>query len=736
MPLGETSLIEMAGAGAVWLIDLSIRVAAVLLLATVATTLLRRVAPRLRYVVWTTALLGVLVMPALTVVMPDWSIAALPQLRIAPVATPLPAARPDGASQIARQPDPSVATDDATSIQSEGIGSTSAAAVSAPPFRVPTWALWVVGVWLLGVLVATLRLIIALVGTLRVTRRAKPLGGSSWNDVVAELTLALRPARLVRWLQSDDIETPMTWGLRRPVILVPRDADGWDDERRRLVLLHELVHVTRHDWLVRVLAQLACAMHWFNPLAWMAARRLDIEREQACDDAIIAHGTRPSVYASHLLEIARLMKLRAAPAAAVLSMAHTCQLEGRVVSILNGKRGHARGGAALVPTGVLGVTVVLLLAAVEPGGHAAALATRDVPVGVDGLMVRWSDEDGQHLFETSGAVFFNREGTEVTSMGQDGVVRLESVEPQATRRLSITVDGTGAMRHDWTVGGQPAMFDEAALRWMRSMIARGLDRTGRPTISRYPAGPALRNAAVALGEVLEEIALHEQRQQEIEEEKAPLYAQADRIGTLLEPLDERRALLESELETLRARHDSSDLTAEARQQLSRDLAAQQVKLDEIDRAARPLLEELETVEGQLDPLIERWFAIEDQIERIDRDADPIFERCDGQVAAEIRAIIERGLDAIDLERASIGELVSDAELDAAVAAMMEGCCAYFYDPDDRQIVIQVSAQTVRQQLGTIIAEPTLSAADRRALDEAVERLARLVSTLRLNTKGH
>ena len=75
---------------------------------------------------------------------------------------------------------------------------------------------------------------------------------------------------------------------------MPEDADRWPLERLRIVLLHELAHVKRRDCLTHVLAQLACALHWFNPLAWMAARHIRTERERACDDLVLACGTRGS----------------------------------------------------------------------------------------------------------------------------------------------------------------------------------------------------------------------------------------------------------------------------------------------------------------------------------------------------------------------------------------------------------------------------------------------------------
>jgi beta-lactamase regulating signal transducer with metallopeptidase domain len=126
------------------------------------------------------------------------------------------------------------------------------------------------------------------------TRRAKPFD--------LECT---RTGRQVRVVETDAAGVPMTWGFIRPVLLLPRGAGQWPAGRLRLVLLHELAHIERHDWLAQVLAEAACALYWFHPLVWGAARRLRIESERACDDRVLAAGVAPAEYARQLLEIAR-----------------------------------------------------------------------------------------------------------------------------------------------------------------------------------------------------------------------------------------------------------------------------------------------------------------------------------------------------------------------------------------------------------------------------------------------
>jgi len=108
-----------------------------------------------------------------------------------------------------------------------------------------------------------------------------------------------------------------------------------------MVLLHELAHVKRLDWLTQMVGQAACSLHWFNPLVWLAARRMQVEREQACDDMVLAAGTTASEYASELLHFASRLRTGSLSALAAVPMARQTSLEQRVRGILGGSRRRA-----------------------------------------------------------------------------------------------------------------------------------------------------------------------------------------------------------------------------------------------------------------------------------------------------------------------------------------------------------------------------------------------------------
>jgi hypothetical protein len=174
-------------------------------------------------------------------------------------------------------------------------------------------------------------------------------------------------------LKTQRITMPMTCGLIRSAILLPADADDWPDERRQVVLAHELAHVRRWDCLTQLLAQAACSIYWFNPLVWLATRQLRIERERACDDQVIYLGTKASEYAGHLLEMARTFRTARCSSLAAVAIARRSELEGRLLAILDpGLKRRGLNRIAAISVGVVIVCLVLTLATMRLSAKAQA----------------------------------------------------------------------------------------------------------------------------------------------------------------------------------------------------------------------------------------------------------------------------------------------------------------------------------------------------------------------------
>jgi beta-lactamase regulating signal transducer with metallopeptidase domain len=173
---------------------------------------------------------------------------------------------------------------------------------SSAAARLTTPAL-LLGIWLTGFSGAVGALIVSLLRVRRVARTAQHVTDQAWQISADRLRARLGLRYPVQLLLSRAVSTPMAGGVFRPVIFLPIAALAWDEEQRDVVLAHEIAHLARWDPLRHVIARLAVAWYWFLPLSWMAARQATAAREQACDETVLALGTRPSVYARVLVEL-------------------------------------------------------------------------------------------------------------------------------------------------------------------------------------------------------------------------------------------------------------------------------------------------------------------------------------------------------------------------------------------------------------------------------------------------
>src|SRR5580692_10855877 len=124
-------------------------------------------------------------------------------------------------------------------------------------------------IWLFGFLVLALKIAGGLARLARASAQAKPPLQNDWQRFAAEFSQSLRISRRVRVLQCDHpLAMPITWGVFRPVVIVPASASDWPESRRRMVLFHELTHIARYDWLLQICAELARCLYWFHPLSW------------------------------------------------------------------------------------------------------------------------------------------------------------------------------------------------------------------------------------------------------------------------------------------------------------------------------------------------------------------------------------------------------------------------------------------------------------------------------------
>jgi beta-lactamase regulating signal transducer with metallopeptidase domain len=164
--------------------------------------------------------------------------------------------------------------------------------------------LW--AIWLAGLAFGMLRILYGRVRLKRVESAAEPAQTQAIETIAAETRQRYGLKRPVTILRSH--EPPVTWGALRPKLLLPAEARQWTEERLRIVIGHEFAHISRGDWTFQMLAEIQRAIFWFNPLWWIALRRLVEECERAADDFALSKGIAGvdnMAYAEELLVMAR-----------------------------------------------------------------------------------------------------------------------------------------------------------------------------------------------------------------------------------------------------------------------------------------------------------------------------------------------------------------------------------------------------------------------------------------------
>jgi beta-lactamase regulating signal transducer with metallopeptidase domain len=291
----------------------------IVLTALGISLLLRGRSAALRHWVLAAGVGAAAIMPLVGSVVPVWSL---------PFAAPTAFAPHDDGFRSVGQPPTR-----ATSASGAGAAPTSVQPPSASrrfDWRGALQIAWVAG--------ATIGVAILVVGLLRLTwlaARARRVTEGRWHGLASEISGIYGLRSPVTVLQSDHPTLLVTWGLAHPKVILPAEAAGWTDDRARVVLSHELAHISRGDWIVQLSAELLRAFYWFNPLLWIACRRLRLESEHACDDEVMNRGIGASDYATHLIELARALNQRRNSWVPAPAMARPSSLERRVRAMLN-----------------------------------------------------------------------------------------------------------------------------------------------------------------------------------------------------------------------------------------------------------------------------------------------------------------------------------------------------------------------------------------------------------------
>lgn len=486
--------------------------------AWLLTALASRASAATRHFVWVLAIGGALLVPVVGVVAPRWEVTVPAMVsQMAPGPATATAVEASASARIGGEP--AAASDEPTDLRALG-SQAEAAGNSAPSMalRLPSPTT----IWAIGAVLVALLLAISLWGMARLARRSRPESDARIRDEVRRLAQRLGVRRPIRMLRSSAQAMPMTWGALRPTVLLPASVDDWPTTRREAVLLHELAHVKRLDWLTQLMARLACVVYWWHPLAWIAARRLREEREVACDDLVLTEGTVPSTYAGDLLELAQAFHADAATSLAGVAMARRSQLAGRLLAVLDA--GRARGpirASYRLSVGAAALAILLPLAGISasharvtddgvqgappasllntlmarPAGTEAREATTarstaqavqtrgatlcdwsarssgsghssaSTSINDEHMMVQLSRGDCSLTVRAQGEITFTDDDRDIAALARRGSFEIEERLGQARRRVEVS-EADGSLERRWFVDGGEQTYGDAARAWL------------------------------------------------------------------------------------------------------------------------------------------------------------------------------------------------------------------------------------------------------------------------------
>jgi beta-lactamase regulating signal transducer with metallopeptidase domain len=561
----------MANVWITYALALVAKVTLVLMAAFFVTRWMRSRPAAERHLVWMLAAVGVLVLPLFSLALPSWPV-AMPSwfsavgphtLDHTPVpgravvadhahehevarghshATPAPSVAPGGERDSGRsdhEAQPAVRSWGGSIVLAPAALSVSSS-LSRPALPrggiVSERSLFglVVGIWLVGCLIAGVRVLAGFAGVRNVDRRARPLGDGALRRRALDLAEEIGVRRPVRLLEGDADAMPITFGVLRPALLLPSTAREWTRSRQESVLRHELTHIRRRDSVSQLIAELGCVIYWFHPLMWWAARSLCVEREHACDDAVLAAGSRASDYAAELVAMAAALRVRRNDALAAIAMARRTHLRTRITALLEERMRQERTPTKLlVPAWLATLVLTVFLSSLMPASaHSSpaptpsvsgAAAASPAAVAVSGMSsrpepavtaptaasplhavvpasarqdclsgrqrsVNSNTNDDRHTIKWSGTgcsgeivvegdVEFNAAFTAITGISRGGRIRITTEEGGTERRVLIEPADGGVAFQYWLDGDRREM-DAAARDWLSSTLVFMFRRFG------------------------------------------------------------------------------------------------------------------------------------------------------------------------------------------------------------------------------------------------------------------
>ncbi|MGQ2976541.1 MAG: M56 family metallopeptidase [Sphingopyxis sp.] len=397
-------------------------------------------------------LMALLALPAAILLLPQW--APLPSSWSFEPAAPIVQTATTGGSAI----DPAPATA-SVPVVVDGAGSTPI---------VFSWSDLAPFLYLVPLLLLSGVMALAVVRLFAMRGRAEILVERSWLSALAEAQRRMGFKHGTALLVSNELRSPISWGVLRPTIVLSPKAVAASGEAEAIIA-HELAHVARLDWAKLLGARVACAVFWFNPLVWLLARESHQLREEAADDAVLMADINGPDYATLLVGAARHDNQGALLAAHGVAPGKD-SLKRRITRVLDGslKRGPASASWILMSLVVLaGVTAPLAAfsATARPAAtadvHSVVASTTKQTASVTSQSAAAAKAAQTDDAATAAAASKTLSAEELVSM------RAVGVTPEYVEKMR---ESGGSMDADDIISAKASGIDPAYIRQMRDVI--------------------------------------------------------------------------------------------------------------------------------------------------------------------------------------------------------------------------------------------------------------------------
>ena len=262
---------------------------------------------------------------------------------------------------------------------------------------------WLAPFWIMGVCVFYLRHAAGWISVSGMRRRGVCCVSGHWQERLSRLAAQMRLARPVQLLESCLVSAPMVLGHLRPVILMPVGLlAGLPAEQIEAVLLHELAHIRRYDYLVNVLQRSLECLLFYHPAMWWMSRVIRAERENCCDDDVVAISGNPHEYAVALAALEHNRWPGRGPAVAATGGSLVKRI-GRLLYPKAPNGAWAPWLAALVVMTAAAAMLTAWQAAPPPQGYAAGQAK--AAISPDD---KWLNEDVVYIISDEERAAFQR----------------------------------------------------------------------------------------------------------------------------------------------------------------------------------------------------------------------------------------------------------------------------------------------------------------------------------------